>query len=424
MGWLMCFISVMVEMMKDILVADILIGIKKSYKNISICVLLGIVNSGILYVNDMYKIIIFPIMSFLVVCVFTKINWKKQIQASIIGFQLISLLDLAIWLIINATTILGKVYFFNKEMVNFFGDILGLLLWMLVLFQLRNKKNIVREYFIQAEGKEIFLIIWVVGIFSMILTSVQGLFMGELNLTMIKVAMVASVFVAILVIFICGYLVYSVVSKRHLWETNELNEKCIFYQKEYYDEMVKRNEELAAFRHDIDKHFRSIRMLVEEEKYGELKQYTNQFGDYFKQKELYKTGNLMADYIINGKIKEICEDDKTEICIVGKFPTVCLVSDFDLCIILDNALDNVKEALKEVKNQSQLDISIQNTNKKLYLRISNTSNPRNIQKLKTTKQDIEYHGYGLKNIKKIVEQYNGMIDTSYENGMFILQIVL
>lgn len=424
MEWLGCFVSVMVEMMKNILVADILIGIKKSYKNIMVCVLLGIVNSSILYFNDIYKALIFPIMSFIVIYIFTKINWKKQIQASIIGFQLISLLDLAIWLIINATTILGKVYFFNKEMVNFFGDILGLLLWILVLFQLRNKKNIVREYFTQAEGKEIFLIILVVGIFSMVLTSVQGLFMGELNLAMIKVAMVASVFVAILVIFICGYLVYSVVSKRHLWEINELNEKCIFYQKEYYDEMVKRNEELAAFRHDIDKHFRSIKMLVEEEKYGELKQYTNQFGDYFKQKELYKTGNLMADYILNGKIKEICKNHKTEICVVGKFPITCKVSDFDLSIILENALDNVKEALREVKSQPRLDISIQNINQKLYLRISNTSNPRNVRELKTTKQDTEYHGYGLKNIKKIVEQYNGIIDTSYEKGMFILQIVL
>ena len=42
--------------------------------------------------------------------------------------------------------------------------------------------------------------------------------------------------------------------------------------------------------------------------------------------------------------------------------------------------------------------------------------------LETTKED-EGHGYGLKQIKGIVEKYDGMIDIEEEKGMFVVNMM-
>lgn len=424
MEWLMCFISVMVEMMKDILVTEILIGIKITYKRIITCLLLSLLSGCLLYTVIEYNFFLFFIFPFIIIYIFTETNFKKYVQASIVEFLLISLIDMMIWLLLNATTVLGDFYFLNKGIVALVEDILGLFFWIFLLLALKYKKKIIQEYFFNVGGKAIFLIILAIGFFSLILAFVQGMFMDELNLAMKKFIMVASVFVTFFLLLICGYLVYSIVSKMHLEEINSLNERCLFYQKEYYGEMLRRNEELSAFKHDIDKHFKAIQMLVSENKYEELNKYMTQFGTFTGAEALYKTGNLMADYIINGKIKEISTNQEVKVNVLGKFPIDCKVSDFDLCVILTNALDNVKEAVEVVKEKPKIEINIRNTKGKIYLLISNTSNPRKTKNLETTKLDIREHGYGIKNIKKVIEKYNGLMDIEYTKGMFILQIVL
>ena len=48
----------------------------------------------------------------------------------------------------------------------------------------------------------------------------------------------------------------------------------------------------------------------------------------------------------------------------------------------------------------------------------------NVENIKTTKKDRVNHGYGLQNIKYVVEKYNGKVTTEYENGCFSLKIEL
>lgn len=45
------------------------------------------------------------------------------------------------------------------------------------------------------------------------------------------------------------------------------------------------------------------------------------------------------------------------------------------------------------------------------------------KKIRTDKQDAELHGLGLKNIKEIVEKYNGHIDISYSDVDFTITIL-
>ena len=42
----------------------------------------------------------------------------------------------------------------------------------------------------------------------------------------------------------------------------------------------------------------------------------------------------------------------------------------------------------------------------------------------STKEDSENHGYGLKNIKKTVEKYDGYIEDDHANNTFSVDIIL
>jgi sensor histidine kinase regulating citrate/malate metabolism len=43
---------------------------------------------------------------------------------------------------------------------------------------------------------------------------------------------------------------------------------------------------------------------------------------------------------------------------------------------------------------------------------------------KTTKKEKEQHGIGLKNVRKIVELYDGTMETKVDNNMFCVNLVL
>ena len=44
--------------------------------------------------------------------------------------------------------------------------------------------------------------------------------------------------------------------------------------------------------------------------------------------------------------------------------------------------------------------------------------------LQTTKGDNQSHGFGIEGVKKKILSYNGVIDISERNGMFIVSIII
>ncbi|HSH34949.1 GHKL domain-containing protein, partial [Schnuerera sp.] len=63
----------------------------------------------------------------------------------------------------------------------------------------------------------------------------------------------------------------------------------------------------------------------------------------------------------------------------------------------------------------------------LFIEISNPTlfNPIDEEgKLETTKKDSKNHGFGIKSIKGVVEKYDGILNYEYNEGKFILNIML
>ena len=140
------------------------------------------------------------------------------------------------------------------------------------------------------------------------------------------------------------------------------------------------------------------------------------------------TNNEVVDSILKNKAK-IMSENNINYDFNIKIPNQINLSNFDVCIILSNLIDNSIEACKKVKDISNRHITIKFLIKgeNLCIIIKNTYDG-NIKiknnKIITSKSDKELHGYGIQNVTKIVLKNNGYIKSTYDNNVFNTNIYI
>ena len=198
----------------------------------------------------------------------------------------------------------------------------------------------------------------------------------------------------------------------------------------YYNQCVMMQEtaeNLQRFKHDINNQFISIKELVSSEKYDELKKIISGLSEQLDIKKMYSTtGNIAVDSIINYKLNSITESD-VEITTEIAVPETLEVEINDMVSLIGNILDNAIYALKEV-----------GAPKKLYFKLAYNRGRILIKETNNYKTEIQYvngeivsakdnsgeHGFGLKNIEKIVNKYNGYSEINHSSNIFTMNILM
>lgn len=163
---------------------------------------------------------------------------------------------------------------------------------------------------------------------------------------------------------------------------------------------------------------------------NEIINYTNTLLNKTKINDNFNvnTGNLVIDSLLSFKFQEILKNNiklKYDI----KIPYDLNINSVDLICILGNLIDNVIEAnlmLDNIKDR-YANINIKYIEKNLLINLENSFKEVKFdinKNLKTLKKDKKKHGFGLKNIKKIVDKYNGNIEMDIKDKKFITQITL
>ena len=98
----------------------------------------------------------------------------------------------------------------------------------------------------------------------------------------------------------------------------------------------------------------------------------------------------------------------------------------DICVLFGNLLDNAISAAGQ-SDTKQINLNIQPQDTYVSIVLANSikgdilaNNPT----LKTTKHKKDGHGYGIKNVRKVVQKYHGLIRFYEDSGMFISDILL
>ena len=152
--------------------------------------------------------------------------------------------------------------------------------------------------------------------------------------------------------------------------------------------------------------------------------------DLLSEGEHISSGNAEIDSLVNLMLERAKRELGTVRCHVC-VPQELDVSAFDWNIILGNLMDNAIEAAGKSEDKL-LQIRIQYQKGMLLIDIRNSYSGRLVKSedkyLSTKDYDradaSQVHGLGIKNVRRIVEKYDGNMEISDEDGMFAVRILM
>lgn len=201
------------------------------------------------------------------------------------------------------------------------------------------------------------------------------------------------------------------------------------YQQEKYIQISSAYKANRSLMHDTKKHYFMIKKYLEKKEYQKLDAYMDiSISDIENTFSEINTGNLVIDSFVSN-YKNICYENGIEFSSdLSVDPSRIPINNYDLCIILGNILDNAFNACKNnitAKNHIELIITI-NDNDIFYIHEQNSyHHTANIASGKKLREEAAFseHGYGLYNIRKIIEEHHGVFNT-YSGDLFINEIVI
>lgn len=213
--------------------------------------------------------------------------------------------------------------------------------------------------------------------------------------------------------------------------SRRIDKKMEAYQKElietHYAEVENMYKQIRGWRHDYRNHIQIMKAYASVGDLEAIKHYLDELDtDLSTVDMVIKTGNAMADAILNSKIS-LARSKEIEVHADAHIPLALTMSDLDLCVIIGNLFDNAIEAsLKLPKEERLIRIYMDIKNTQLYISFTNFTAGKKLSKINgrffTTKG--EGHGFGLVRIDDIVERYGGYLSRNSEDGAFTTEILL
>ena len=195
---------------------------------------------------------------------------------------------------------------------------------------------------------------------------------------------------------------------------------------EYYGELNKKDEELRQFRHDTKNMMLALQSMIKDGKNHQAIDYIENMGTmYQRTAKLYDTGNFIADALLSTKA-QMAEEINTKIIMNGFIPAA-KINDVDMVILLSNLLDNAMEACAQVDGEKKILIDSVLGKQMWCIEVSNPTKKNVIitkNRIDTSKENKEIHGYGLMNIERVTKYYNGMLKLTCENNEFVAKATL
>lgn len=232
----------------------------------------------------------------------------------------------------------------------------------------------------------------------------------------------------VIVVLILLMIYYFNVQNKYQIE-NSILERFNEQQREYFEQLLEKEQRTRQFRHDI------IAELIQIKNYGDRKEY-EKLGSYLDEmlsdissisKYDYDVGNEIVNTILNYYLLPI--KDKCKIEVKGYISDSLDIARRDLCILVSNLVKNAVEAVEQVSDKEKyIFFEIKSGNIFLQINMRNTcAEHTGITKageIYTTKVDKINHGLGIKNIENTLRRYEGYAEYKIEDNCFVSEIMV
>lgn len=211
--------------------------------------------------------------------------------------------------------------------------------------------------------------------------------------------------------------------KRKLDENYEL-ERLIERENKYYETMTKNIDVVNMKAHDL-KHFISV---LREGGYDN----GDELAEIQSAVELYertvKTGNKVLDVVLTEK-SYLSKKNDIAMSMMVQGEQLDFMRSGDITSLFGNILDNAIEYEKSVEAQDKRCILLKVFRKGELILIHAENYCTTDLEYKgnlplTTKENTDYHGYGLKSVQYVAQKYGGNVTVGRKGDLFVLDIVI
>jgi len=213
--------------------------------------------------------------------------------------------------------------------------------------------------------------------------------------------------------------------------SKRIDRRIAAYQRElietHYAEVENMYRQIRGWRHDYRNHIQTMKAHAAAGDMDAIRAYLDGLdADLATVDTVIKTGNAMADAILNSKIS-LARAKGIAVTADAHIPLALTTSDIDLCVIIGNLFDNAIEAslaLPQERRHIRVYMDMKNT--QLYISFTNLTAGGKLKKTggRFRSSKGEGHGFGLVRIDGIVERYDGYISRNSEAGAFTTEILL
>ena len=328
--------------------------------------------------------------------------------------DMVSVLLFSVTIKTDLSTILANKYLMTAScLLNWLVLLIAFRIFMMVISKDRFSSVKLQEvlFYIILIGMEVFLLHYITSIISDKST-------GIVLLLLLAVYLAFDIYIV--------YLIYKISKANQYKNDLRLARQQSNMQLAVYRELSDKYHLSRAVAHDVREHIKALEGLIDNNYIESAMQYTKLLNrELDKLTPEFKVSNQILSIIINNKLAQ-AERSNIELILDIEDLSIDFISDLDITSIFANILDNAFEACSELKEKDRtIKLTIHQINSFLVVNISNKykkirqdSDGRYL----TTKEDHE--GFGLSNVKRAVERYDGVFNVETNQGLFVVKITI
>lgn len=188
-------------------------------------------------------------------------------------------------------------------------------------------------------------------------------------------------------------------------------------------------EEVSAIRHEMKNNVAALRILLDNGEYVKAHEYIIRMSErQNKVPQVQYCGHYLLNAILNVSLFRLKESGVRVTAYVAVEDKLAIPAE-DLSSLVMNILDNATEALSAMEGGADkwLELNIRTGEHYLYISCKNSKANAvlmNGGEVISTKRDKKNHGYGIKIIKRIVENHDGLLDIIHTNDTFAIEAAI
>lgn len=425
MGAITYVLTDVLQLLKIVLLCNCIFMLQRKRKvsNVIVCFLSMLVVSFILY-SCVSEAVVF-VVYIVALCVFLCFLYdEKKHQLVFVGIWIYFFVAMLDWMFIQLFYMLFiELNYSNVYLVELLASIFSLILVSIAGKIYKNKYNVG----IKSIGTvKLLLFSILAGVDAFVVTGLATILINDYEGNHKGIFFVLFFITIIGIVIQLSSVILLIISRDTYKEKDKITQKYLNEQIKHYKYLEQREQDTKKFRHDIKSHMQVLSTMAKEKKYSDFDKYMdeinvriNNFGNHIT------VNNGIVDAIINKYYSEAVRKG-IHVEVTGMFPNICHVNAYDLCTIFSNVLSNAIEAA-EKSAEKKITLVCRYTDTNIVVITKNTFKDEGQfahSKIVSTKKDIEYHGFGIENIKEAVERNNGMLDIEIQNPNFSITIML